>query len=48
MPFKSEKQRKYMHMHHPDIAQAWEHGRSSKTGRKERTVKRKGKTGKGK
>lgn len=35
MPFKSEKQRRYMHMAHPDIAHAWEHGRSSVTGKKE-------------
>lgn len=45
MPFKSEKQRRYMHMFHPDIAHAWEHGRSSVTGKKEpasRQGKRKG------
>ena len=24
MPFKSEKQRKYMHANHPDIAKRWE------------------------
>ncbi|MBC8407144.1 MAG: hypothetical protein H8E12_00170 [Rhodobacteraceae bacterium] len=24
MPFKSEKQRKYMHANHPEIAQRWE------------------------
>ena len=24
MPFQSEKQRKYMHIHHPEIAQRWE------------------------
>ena len=24
MPFKSEKQRKFMHAQHPDIAQKWE------------------------
>ena len=24
MPFKSEKQRKYLHANHPEIAQRWE------------------------
>lgn len=37
MPFKSEAQRRFMHMAHPKIAHAWEHGRSSVTGRKERS-----------
>lgn len=35
MPFKSERQRRFMHMAHPDIAHAWEHGKSSVTGKKE-------------
>jgi hypothetical protein len=42
MPFASEKQRRFMHMAHPDIAHAWEHGKSSVTGKKE---KRKGRRG---
>jgi hypothetical protein len=25
MPFESEKQRQYMHIHHPEIAKRWEH-----------------------
>lgn len=35
MPFRSEKQRRYMHMFLPKTAHAWEHGRSSVTGKKE-------------
>jgi len=35
MPFKSERQRRFMHMAHPDIAHAWELGKSSVTGKKE-------------
>ena len=41
VPFKSEKQRRFMHMAHPDIAHAWEHGRSSVTGKKERGKRKK-------
>ena len=40
MPFASEKQRRFMHMAHPEIAKAWEHGRSSVTGRKETAAQR--------
>ena len=40
MPFASEKQRRFMHMFHPEIAHAWEHGRSSVTGRKETAAQR--------
>jgi hypothetical protein len=35
MPFKSERQRKFLWAKHPDIAEAWAHGKSSVTGRKE-------------
>lgn len=35
MPFKTEKQRRFMWMHHPKIAHAWAHGKSSVTGKKE-------------
>jgi len=35
MPFKSEKQRRLLWAKHPEIAEAWAHGRSSVTGRKE-------------
>jgi hypothetical protein len=34
MPFVSEKQRRFMHMAHPDIADRWEHGEHSTKGRK--------------
>lgn len=34
MPFKSEKQRRYMWVHHPRIAKAWAHGKH--TGRRRR------------
>jgi hypothetical protein len=40
MPFASERQRRFMHMAHPEIAHAWEHGRSSVTGKKESTSQR--------
>lgn len=35
VPFKSEAQRKYLFAEHPDIANAWAHGKSSVTGKKE-------------
>ena len=35
MPFKSEKQRKFLWSQHPDIAEAWAHGKSSVTGKRE-------------
>jgi len=46
MPFKSEKQRKFMHAQHPDIAQKWE--KEAKAGDKrdkkaDKTTKKKGK-----
>lgn len=42
MPFQSEAQRRFMWLKHPDIAEAWAHGRSSKTGRKEFKPKNRG------
>jgi hypothetical protein len=35
MPFSSEAQRRYLWMAHPNIAEAWAHGKSSVTGKKE-------------
>ena len=35
MPFASESQRKYLWAKHPEIAEAWAHGKSSVTGKKE-------------
>ena len=35
MPFKSEAQRRYLWAKEPKIAEAWAHGKSSVTGRKE-------------
>ena len=49
MPFKSEKQRRYLWMNEPKIAHAWAHGKSSVTGKKESASeqgKRKGKRSK--
>ena len=40
MPFKSEKQRRYLWSQHPEIAEAWAHGKSSVTGKKEHPRKR--------
>lgn len=42
MPFKSEKQRRFLWMAHPKIAEAWAHGKSSVTGKKE-SAKQQGK-----
>ena len=42
MPFKSESQRKFMWAKHPKIAEAWAHGKSSVTGKKEGKAKNKG------
>jgi hypothetical protein len=42
MPFKSESQRRFMWAKNPKIAEAWAHGRSSKTGKKEGKAKNKG------
>ena len=35
MPFQSEAQRSFLWAKHPDIAEAWAHGKSSVTGKKE-------------
>ena len=42
MPFLSENQRRFMWMKHPKIAEAWAHGKSSVTGKKEGKAKNKG------
>jgi len=42
MPFKSEAQRRFLWKTHPKIAEAWAHGKSSKTGKKEGKAKNKG------
>lgn len=41
MPFKSEKQRRFMWMKHPDIAEKWAHekARKSRKSRKEKSKK---------
>lgn len=39
MPFKSEKQRRYMHAKHPDIAKRWE--REAKAKKKKSARKKK-------
>ena len=47
MPFRSEKQRRYLWMHHPEIAERWSHKYGSKpVGKKKK--KRKTRKGKGK
>ena len=48
MPFKSEKQRKFMWLKHPEIAEKWAHGEHSKHGKKKhkkRTVPKPNKDG---
>lgn len=45
MPFQSESQRRFMWSQHPDIAEAWAHGRSSKTGKREPSRNTKGHRG---
>lgn len=42
MPFKSESQRRFMWAKHPDIAEAWSHGKSSVTGKHEGKAKNTG------
>lgn len=41
MPFKSEKQRRYLWMHHPEIAREWtvKYGGKVKKGKKKKKVK---------
>ena len=34
MPFKSEKQRRYLWMAHPDIAEKWAHGQEAGKGKR--------------
>lgn len=41
MPFKSDKQRKYMHAKHPEIAARWDKKYGGKVVKKKSTVKRK-------
>lgn len=41
MPFQSEKQRRYLWANEPKIAEAWAHGKSSVTGKKESRRKKK-------
>jgi len=36
MPFKSEKQRRYLWKHHPKIAKRWAHGKHSQKGKKKK------------
>jgi hypothetical protein len=35
MPFQSEAQRRYLWAEHPNIAEAWSHGKSSVTGKRD-------------
>lgn len=42
MPFSSEAQRRFLWAKHPNIAEAWAHGKSSVTGKKE-SAKQRGK-----
>jgi hypothetical protein len=49
VPFKSEKQRRYLWSQHPKIAEAWAHGKSSVTGKRESASQQgKRKSGRGK
>jgi len=43
MPFKSEKQRKYLHANHPEIAQRWEknYKKGGSVGKKNKNKKKK-------
>jgi hypothetical protein len=41
MPFRSEAQRRFMWLKHPQIAEAWAHGKSSVTGKSEFTPQNK-------
>jgi hypothetical protein len=40
VPFSSEKQRRYLWANEPKVAEAWSHGKSSVTGRKESAAQR--------
>jgi hypothetical protein len=41
MPFRSEKQRRYLWMHHPDIARRWAHKYGSKPVKSKKRTSRK-------
>jgi hypothetical protein len=41
VPFQSEKQRRYLWANEPKVAEAWAHGKSSVTGRRESKRKKK-------
>jgi len=43
MPYKSEKQRRYMHAQHPEIAKRWDKKYGGKIAPKKTAKKRKGK-----
>jgi hypothetical protein len=45
MPFESEKQRRYLWKFEPEVAEAWAHGKSSVTGKKESKRKKHRKKG---
>lgn len=45
MPFKSEKQRRFMWAKHPEIAEKWAHGEHSKGKKKKHKMPRKDKHG---
>lgn len=40
MPFKSEKQRRFLWMHEPKIAKAWAHGEHTKKNRVRKAAKK--------
>jgi hypothetical protein len=43
MPYKSEKQRRFMHAKHPDIAKRWDReAKSKKSTKRKRSVKKGG------
>jgi hypothetical protein len=46
MPFQSEKQRRFLWANDPKIAHAWAHGKSSVTGKKEKTARKLKQSGK--
>lgn len=43
MPYKSAKQRRYMHAKHPEIAKRWDEEYGSKVVRKKKSTAKKGK-----
>lgn len=42
MPYKSERQRRYMHAKHPEVAERWDRKYGSKVKKQKRTRKKKG------